>query len=170
MVLGICEQGLSFRAVAPLKAEGPVYFMFALDGKTRLNGAGEIVWSEDGGRSGGLKFTNTSQQFRETLHAWLASEATPKAVGREVTSAVALPLDSLSAPKSKVRQANKIPVEEVKPAAAPATPAETKPAAPKPIIPAADVPRSTSPVSIETQPIEAKPVEAKPEEPKPLER
>src|SRR5579859_4004489 len=158
MVLGICEQGLSFRAVAPLKTEGPVYFTFALDGKTRLNGAGEIAWSEDGGKSGGLKFTNTSQQFRETLRVWLASEAMPKTVGREVTPAAALPLDSLSAPNSRTDSANAIPVEEAKPAAAPPVPTETKPAVPKPVLPAPDAP---------AEKIESKFVEAKSEPPKP---
>src|SRR5262249_19445606 len=106
MVLGICEQGLSFRAVAPVKTEGPVYFTFALDGQPRLNVAGEIVWLDDGGKSGRLKFTSISEQFRELLRSWLQTEATPKAVGRQVTPAAALPLDSLSEPKSKARPIN----------------------------------------------------------------
>src|SRR5215813_95033 len=165
MVLGICEQGLSFRAVAPLKAEGPVYFTFALDEKTRLNGAGEIAWSEDGGKSGGLKFTNISQQFRETLQAWLASEAKPKAIGREVAPAAALPLDSLAAPKLVMRPTDATSVEEAKPPVAPPVPIETAHAAPGPVIPAPDAPRSTSPASIvEPKPPEPKPVETKPVE------
>src|SRR5215475_5850549 len=164
MVLGICEQGLSFRAVAPVKTEGPVYFTFALDGKTRLNGAGEIAWLDDDGKSGGLKFTNISQQFRETLHAWLASEATPKAIGREVTPAASLPLDSLNAPKPSMRSASALPTpaEETKPAvtAAPSVPSETKPTVPKPVIPA----------PIEQKPQEIKPVEPKRTEPKPTKK
>src|SRR5262249_1053815 len=162
MVLGICEQGLSFRAVAPLKDEGPVYFTFAIDGKTRLNGAGEIAWSEDGGKSGGLKFTNISQQFRETLHAWLASEAKPKAIGREGTPAAAPPVDSLSTPKSSALSTDATSVEEAKPPVASSDPIETAHAAPKPVIPAPDAPRSTSPASI----VEAKPPETSPVEPK----
>src|SRR5262249_51933081 len=119
MVLGICEQGLSFRAVAPLKIEGSVYFTLALDGKTRLNGAGEIVWMQDGAKSGGLKFTNVAQQFRDALNAWLKSEATPKAIGREVTPAASPPLDSLSTPKSRIRSSHAASsAEEAKPAAA----------------------------------------------------
>jgi len=166
MVLGICEQGLSFRAVAPLKTEGPVYFTFALDGKTRLNGAGEIVWSEESGKSGGLKFTNTSEQFRESLRSWLASEATPKAVGREVTPAVALSLDSLSTPEQGTRSADANKVEEAKPAAAPAGPIETKPAAPQPLVPAPEVTGSTTPASIEPPKTElVKPIETPRAEP-----
>ncbi|MBS1839377.1 MAG: hypothetical protein JSS69_16570 [Acidobacteria bacterium] len=104
MMLGICEQGLSYRAVTPLIADGPVNFAFALDGKTRLQGTGEIVWSEDGGKTGGLKFTNISPQFRESLHAWLANEAAPQSAGREVTPAVAMPLDSIEKIKQSVRE------------------------------------------------------------------
>src|SRR5262249_24280763 len=130
MVLGICEEGLSFRAVAPLKSEGPVYFTFAPDGKTRLNGAGEIVWSDDDGKSGGLKFTNTYEQFRESLRSWLASEATTKTVGREVTPAAALSLDSVTAHNSGARSSNANKIEEAKPE----TPKPTEAPQAKPIV------------------------------------
>jgi hypothetical protein len=104
MMLGICEEGLSYRAVSPLTSDGPVNFAFALDGKNRLQGVGEIVWSEDAGKTGGLKFTSVSPQFREALRAWLASEAVPKNVGREVTPAAAMPLDSLEKIKEAARE------------------------------------------------------------------
>lgn len=103
MMLGICEQGLSFRAVSPLRAEGPIQFTLALDGKTRLQGVGEIVWSEEGGKTGGLKFTNISPQFCDSLREWLSSEATPKNVGREVIPGAALSLDAISKHKPDIR-------------------------------------------------------------------
>ena len=104
MLLGICELGFSFRAVAPLKSDGPINFTFALDGKNRLQGVGEIAWTEDDGKTGGLKFTNVSPQFRESLRAWLADDALPKNSGREHTPAVALSLDSLDKIKSSIRE------------------------------------------------------------------
>ena len=104
MLLGICELGFSFRAVAPLKSDGPVNFTFALDGKNRLQGVGEIAWTEDDGKTGGLKFTNVSPQFRESLRAWLADDALPKNSGREHTPAAALALDSLDKIKSSIRE------------------------------------------------------------------
>jgi len=104
MVLGICELGLSFRAVAPLKSDGPINFTFALDGKNRLQGVGEIAWAEDDGKTGGLKFTNVSPHFRESLRAWLADDALPRNSGREHTAATALPLDSLDKIKSSIRE------------------------------------------------------------------
>ena len=104
MVLGICELGLSFRAVAPLKSDGPINFTFALDGKSRFQGVGEIAWTEDDAKTGGLKFTNVSPQFRESLRAWLADDVLPKNSGREHTAAAALPLDSLDKIKSSIRE------------------------------------------------------------------
>src|SRR5215475_2955085 len=89
MVLGLCEQGFAFRSVAPLKLEGPINFAFALDGTSRLQGAAEIAWIEDNGKTGGMKFTDVSPQFRESLRCWLADEQ--KDVGREVVPAVAIP-------------------------------------------------------------------------------
>jgi len=104
MVLGVCELGLSFRAVAPLKPDGPVHFSFVLDGKTRLDGIGEVAWTEDDGKTGGLRFSNVSRQFRESLRAWFADDASPKNAGREYTPAAAPPLDSIDKIKSSIRE------------------------------------------------------------------
>ena len=177
MMLGICEQGLSYRAMAPLKADGPVNFTFALDGKTRLQGTGEIVWSEEGGKTGALKFTIVSPQFRESLREWLASEATPKAVGREVTPAVALPLDSLSVPKEEVpstfiEEAVPKAIEEARPTAPPqipkpkpVSPAHVAPIAVKPVVPVSVEPKPVAREHVEEKPLESKPVEwVQPEE------
>jgi hypothetical protein len=174
MMLGICEQGLSYRVVVPLIADGPVNFAFALDGKTRLQGVGEIVWSEDGGKTGGLKFTNVSPQFQETVRAWLSDDTAPRNIGREVTPAAAVPLDSLEKIKESVREKSvSIPAppkqEEQKkqfkprdwgtPASEPRTPAQQPP--------------ETKPVEatqVESKPLEARAAETKSVEPLPGER
>src|SRR5262249_38807233 len=67
MVLGICEQGFSFRAVAPVKLEGPVNFGLALAGNLLWKGTAEIAGAEDAEKTGGLKFSNFSSQFRRSL-------------------------------------------------------------------------------------------------------
>src|SRR5215470_6965710 len=87
MMLGVCELGLTFRAVAPLREQGAVPFSFALDGRARLQGVGELVWTEDNGKAGGLRFTSVTPEFRSALRAWLSGEALPKSAGREVTPA-----------------------------------------------------------------------------------
>jgi hypothetical protein len=150
MVLGICEQGFSFRAVAPLRADGQVNFAFSLDANRKLQGTGEIAWSEEDGKTGGLKFSNVSPQFLEALRFWLATDAEQKYVGREVTPAAALPLDTLEKPKSVARAEN---LEAAKPAV-PSRPVEAKLSPPQPV---------------ETKPLETKPPETKPVETKPAE-
>ncbi|SRR5579871_62712 len=190
MILGICDEGLSYRVVAPLIVDGPLNFAFALDGKNRLQGTGEIVWSEDGAKTGGLRFTKVTPQFREALRAWLASESVPKSVGREVTPAAATPLDSLEKIKETVREKTVVipepppvqkpeePKKQFKPrdwstpisdlrAPAQKTPepdsAETKPIA-------APVEVKTAPPKLEeAKPIEPPRIEARPVDAKPLE-
>ncbi|HXJ45549.1 MAG TPA: hypothetical protein VNK47_02650 [Candidatus Dormibacteraeota bacterium] len=117
MVLGICELGFSFRAVAPVKPDGPINFAFAIDGKNRLQGVGEIAWTEDDRKTGGLRFTNVSPQFRESLCAWLADELTQKPSGREHTPAVALPLDSIQRTKSTMSEGITEPIKPSAPQA-----------------------------------------------------
>jgi len=170
MVLGICEEGFSFRAVAPLKADGPVNFAFALDGNRRLQGTGEIAWSEEDGKTGGLKFSNVSPQFRESLRFLLAADAEAKNVGREVTPAVALPLDSMEKLKASVRVDD---AEEAKPPVSP-RPVEAKPALPQPVetkLPETKPPetRHVETESVEATPVAVKPIVARPVETKPFE-
>lgn len=166
MMLGICEEGLSYRAVSPLTSDGPVNFAFALDGKNRLQGVGEIVWSEDAGKTGGLKFTSVSPQFREALCAWLASEAVPKNVGREVTPAAAMPLDSLEKVKESARE---------KSVAIPPPPEAQKPEETKKQFKPRDWSTPVSEVKApsqrpaETNIVQSKPVEAEPAETKSIE-
>ncbi|GAC1633399.1 MAG: hypothetical protein NVS9B14_08100 [Candidatus Acidiferrum sp.] len=144
MMLGVCEIGLTFRAVAPLKNEGPLPFSFALDGKRRLQGVGEIAWTEDDGKTGGLKFTNVSPEFRSALRAWIEGESLSKQVGREMTPAAALPLDSIEKIKSHIRDGS---MEEIR-AVAPARQAEVSPQQTKSAEahPAAAIPANPNPV------------------------
>jgi len=71
MLLSASEDGFCFRAVTPLRPSGPVAFVFLLDGKTRLEGKGKLVWSEEEGRKGGILFTEVTPQFRREFESWL---------------------------------------------------------------------------------------------------
>ena len=126
MMLGICEEGFSFRAVGPVMGNGPITFAFALDGKNRLKGIGELAWTEEDGKTGGLKFTEISPQVRESLRAWLAGDETPKIVGREVTPAAATPLDSMEKIKARIRTGYTEEVKTPPPAPVPVPVVEPK--------------------------------------------
>jgi hypothetical protein len=77
-----------------------VPFAFALDGTNRLEGSGVIEWVEEDGKSGGLRFTEVSQEFRSALSAWLYADSSSHTTGREVTPASAIPPDTME----KIRQ------------------------------------------------------------------
>jgi hypothetical protein len=100
MLLSISEDGFRFRAVTPVRANGSMPFAFALDGTNRLEGSGVVEWVEEDGKSGGLRFTEVSQEFRSALSAWLYADSSSHTTGREVTPASAIPLDTME----KIRQ------------------------------------------------------------------
>jgi hypothetical protein len=77
MVLDATEDGIGFRAVTGLRGGTTVTFGFALDGVTRLEGKGEIVWADGSGKTAGLRFTEVSDTFRERMRNWSAGEYVP---------------------------------------------------------------------------------------------
>src|SRR2546429_1446013 len=100
MLLSISEDGFRFRAVSPVRANGSMPFAFSLDGHQRFEGTGMVEWLEDDGKSGGLRFTEISEEFRAALGKWFSSELSHHPPGREVTPAAATPLDTME----KIRQ------------------------------------------------------------------
>jgi hypothetical protein len=100
MLLSISEEGFRFRAVSPVRSTGTMPFAFSLDGRHRLEGNGTVEWLEEDGKSGGMRFTEVSEEFQATLKGWLASDSSHPAGGREVTPAAAAPFDTME----KIRQ------------------------------------------------------------------
>ena len=100
MLLSISEDGFRFRAVSPVRSNGTMPFAFSLDGRHRLEGNGTVEWLEEDGKSGGMRFTEVSEEFQATLNGWLASDSSHQSGGREVTPAAAAQLDTME----KIRQ------------------------------------------------------------------
>src|SRR4029077_2874237 len=100
MLLSISEEGFRFRAVSPVRSNGTMPFAFSLDGRHRLEGHGTVEWLEEDGKSGGMRFTEVSEEFQATLNGWLASDSSHHSGGRELTPAAAAPLDTME----KIRQ------------------------------------------------------------------
>src|SRR6266478_9510380 len=99
MLLSVSEDGFRFRAVSPVRANTIMPFAFSLDGRNRLEGEGTVAWVEEEGKSGGMRFTEVSPEFRAALGAWLNSDSSHHP-GREITPAAATPLDTME----KIRQ------------------------------------------------------------------
>ena len=124
MLLSISEDGFRFHSVTPMRSDGMVPFAFSLDGVHRLQGVGEIEWLEDDAKSGGMRFADVSPEFRAALGQCLASESPKAGSWREVTPAVAIPLDTMEKIREELRRDHP---ERPRSAAAPQSSAESPP-------------------------------------------
>jgi hypothetical protein len=87
LVLDVSDGGLSFHAVAPVAKAETINFLLSLRGHSRIEGAGEVVWTNEMKTVCGLKFTSLSAGAREHLSNWTNQTHLPTAVGGEVSSA-----------------------------------------------------------------------------------
>lgn len=84
IVVDISEGGVGFRAIAPVHADGPIHFRFAMDSAARIRAVGELAWIDETRKVGGLRFTQLPDEIREQIRAWAAqtgfrAKAIPKA-------------------------------------------------------------------------------------------
>jgi hypothetical protein len=66
IVLDVSEQGLRFRATAPLRPSGPIPFSFTSHSKL-VTGIGELVWIDKTKKTGGLRFTDLPYSALEQI-------------------------------------------------------------------------------------------------------
>jgi hypothetical protein len=72
IVLDASEDGLQFQAVAPVEHDdGPVPMWFTLSHANRIETVGEIVWTDESKKTGGLRFTNLEAPARIQIRKWL---------------------------------------------------------------------------------------------------
>jgi PilZ domain len=163
VMLNLTEQGCGFQAITPVKLGG-TSFAFQMSGGRRISGDGEVVWTDEGGVTGGLRFTDVSLEARKQIRQWLeemgapedpGSDAAGPASGNEVTQQarsrsqpeyqVRMPQNEYQEPRS-ARQPRQTPWAESRAAAEQtpppmATPNLTSPApvapAPSPVLPPA---------------------------------
>jgi len=85
IVLDVSDGGLSFHAVSPVQPAETIRFLLSLRGHSRIEGSGEVVWTNDLNTVCGLKFTSLSAGAREHLDNW--TNKTRMAATAENTSA-----------------------------------------------------------------------------------
>lgn len=88
LVLDVSDGGLSFHAVAPVHTTETIRFLLSLRGHSRIEGAGEVVWTNEVGTVCGLKFTSLSSTAREYLNNWTNQSKAP-APARDVSTTAA---------------------------------------------------------------------------------
>ena len=69
IVLNVSGEGLAFHSIAPVERNGPLHF--ALQEQNRkIDICGELVWTDDVQRSGGVRFTNLPAEARDQMLKW----------------------------------------------------------------------------------------------------
>ena len=79
LVLDVSDGGLSFHSVAPVQRSEKIQFLLSLRGHRRIEGTGEVVWTNDMKTICGLKFISLSSGAREHISNWTNPSKIPPA-------------------------------------------------------------------------------------------
>jgi hypothetical protein len=80
VMLNLCEEGCGFQAITPVKC-GETRFGFQINGGRRIAGDAEIVWADESGVMGGLRFLNLPPEARKEIRSWLEETNAPMEYG-----------------------------------------------------------------------------------------
>jgi hypothetical protein len=119
LVLDVSDGGLSFHSVAPVMPAETIHFLLSLQGHSRIEGAGEVVWTNEMRTVCGLRFISLSSGAREYLNNWTnQSRATPAPREKTYSHAPLPPLqnEDSSASLASQSEAGSEPVFAIPPA------------------------------------------------------
>ncbi len=116
IVLNVSEGGLCFHAIAPVRQEGTVRFWF-LEQNQRIEAEGELAWTDETRKIGGLRFTALPAEGRQQVRNWISEAATRLAADQGF--AASAPLRAFAAPgagrpDTKVRSGSPLAVVSTK--------------------------------------------------------
>jgi len=116
IVLNVSEGGLCFHAIAPVQQEGTVHFWF-LEQNQRIEAEGELAWTDETRKIGGLRFTALPAEARQQVRNWISEAATRLAADQGFAATV--PLRAFAAPgagrpDTKVRSGSPLAVVSTK--------------------------------------------------------
>ena len=77
-VLDISEGGLRFESFNPVQENGQLHFWFSLNLRERIEGWGEVAWTDPERKSGGLKFLRLSEEAREQIRLFISGRSNPE--------------------------------------------------------------------------------------------
>src|SRR5262249_50403009 len=98
VVSDISQGGLGFHAVRPVQQAGPIRFWFSLRAGDRIEATGELAWTDETKKAGGLRFTNLSQSAREKIRNYLVQSSVPIPSGSAFRDPAAAPNESAFLP------------------------------------------------------------------------
>ena len=91
LVLDVSDGGLSFHSVAPVQQSETIRFLLSLRGHSRIEGTGEVVWTDAMRTVCGLRFTSLSSGAREHLNNWTNQSRMPAAARGKPSSSAPSP-------------------------------------------------------------------------------
>lgn len=80
VMLNLSEEGCGFQAITPVKC-GETRFGFQINGGRRIAGDAEIVWADESGVMGGLRFLNLPPEAHKEIRLWLEETNAPVEYG-----------------------------------------------------------------------------------------
>jgi hypothetical protein len=76
IVLNVSGEGLCFHSMAPVERNGP--FRFSLSEQNRrIDACGDLAWTDEIQKIGGLRFTTLSAEAREQIQNWISHPVVP---------------------------------------------------------------------------------------------
>jgi hypothetical protein len=88
VMLNLSEEGCGFQAITPVKC-GESRSGFQINGGRRIAGDAEIVWADESGVMGGLRFLNLPPEARKEIRSWLEETNAPMEYGYASAAAAA---------------------------------------------------------------------------------
>jgi len=94
ILLDVSEQGLRFRATAPVDQSGPIPFSFTAHSKL-VAGIGEVVWLDQEKKTYGLRFTELPYSALEHIRKWRHDSNLRLGISKDLTLQIPAAGDSV---------------------------------------------------------------------------
>ena len=82
IVVNASGEGLCFHSVAPVQRNGTIHFWFSAGGR-RIEADGELVWTDETRKTGGIRFSTLSVEASQQVHRWIAQSLEPFTPARQ---------------------------------------------------------------------------------------
>jgi TonB family protein len=110
ILINLSEGGASFQGIAGVRTGQLIDLSFKLPWTdSPIEARGEVVWSNDSGKGGGLRFINLSEEMRERLKKWLGNNLYSSANFAEHATSPTKPASTLITSYEKLIQSSPTP-------------------------------------------------------------